>query len=544
LVSFCYDEEERYMFRGLKWRFIIYAAVTVFAILLLLPTLTPDLPPWFTKVIPTEKIHLGLDLQGGMHLILEVEAEKAVESYVERVKNNLKDDFKEKGVPVGKMEREGTDQIVFEVSGEKEKWEKLLSDRYSMMQEKSANALEKGIWKVALVLDSRQADQIKKSAIDQALETIRNRIDQFGVSEPEITLQGIDRILIQLPGVKDPQRAINLIGQTALLEFKLVDEEGNIEEALRGRVPEGDALFYQRSVDPKTGGVKKIPYLLKEKTLMTGEVLKDARVTLDSQFHEPYVAMEFDDIGAKLFEQITGANVKKRLAIILDNNVYSAPVIQERIAGGRAQITGRFDTKEASDLAIVLRAGALPAPVRIIEQRTVGPSLGQDSIKQGIIATLISAALVVLFMIFYYRVAGMVADTALILNIVLTMATLAIFRATLTLPGIAGLVLSIGMAVDANILIHERIKEELRWGKTIRAAIDQGYHRAFTAIIDSNLTTLIAGIFLYQFGTGPVRGFAVTLCIGILANIFTAVYITRWVFDFITLRVGVKKLSI
>jgi preprotein translocase subunit SecD len=544
LVSFCHDEEERYMFRGLKWRFIIYAAVTVFAILLLLPTLTPELPPWFTKVIPTDKIHLGLDLQGGMHLILEVEAEKAVESYVERVKNNLKDDFKEKGIPVGKMEREGTDQVVFEVSGEKEKWEKLLSDRYSMMQEKSTNALEKGIWKVALVLDSRQADQIKKSAIDQALETIRNRIDQFGVSEPEITLQGIDRILIQLPGVKDPQRAINLIGQTALLEFKLVDEDGNIEEALRGRVPEGDALLYQRSVDPKTGGVKKIPYLLREKTLMTGEVLKDARVTLDSQFHEPYVAMEFDDIGAKLFEQITGANVKKRLAIILDNNVYSAPVIQERIAGGRAQITGRFDTKEASDLAIVLRAGALPAPVRIIEQRTVGPSLGQDSIKQGIIATLISAALVVLFMLFYYRVAGMVADIALILNLVLTMATLAIFRATLTLPGIAGLVLSIGMAVDANILIHERIKEELRWGKTIRAAIDQGYHRAFSAIIDSNLTTLIAGIFLYQFGTGPVRGFAVTLCIGILANIFTAVYITRWVFDFITLKVGVKKLSI
>jgi preprotein translocase subunit SecD len=254
--------------------------------------------------------------------------------------------------------------------------------------------------------------------------------------------------------------------------------------------------------------------------------------------------MEFDDIGGKLFEQITGANVKKRLAIILDNNVYSAPVIQERIAGGRAQITGRFTMDEANDLAIVLRAGALPAPVKIIEQRTVGPSLGQDSIRQGIIATLISACVVVAFMIFYYKTAGVVADIALVLNIVLTMATLAIFRATLTLPGIAGLVLSIGMAVDANILIHERIKEELRWGKTIRAAIDQGYHRAFSAIIDSNVTTLIAGVFLYQFGSGPVRGFAVTLCIGILANIFTAVYITRWVFDYITLRVGVKRLSI
>ncbi len=256
------------------------------------------------------------------------------------------------------------------------------------------------------------------------------------------------------------------------------------------------------------------------------------------------MAIEFDDIGGKLFEQITGANVKKRLAIILDDNVYSAPVIQERIPGGRAQITGRFDTKEASDLAIVLRAGALPAPVKIIEQRTVGPSLGQDSIRQGIISTLISAALVALFMIFYYRVSGVIADIALILNIVLTLATLALFRATLTLPGIAGLVLSVGMAVDANILVHERIKEELRWGKTVRAAIDQGYHRAFITIIDSNLTTLIAGVFLYQFGTGPVRGFAVTLCIGILANIFTAVYITRWMFDFLTLKVNVKQLSI
>jgi preprotein translocase subunit SecD len=538
------EGKESHKLRSLKWRLVLYAAITLFSILLLLPTLTSQLPQWWGKVLPSEKIHLGLDLRGGMHLILEVEAEKAVESYVERVKNNLRDDLKEKGIPIGKLEREKSNQIILEVSGEREKWEKLISQRYAIMQELSSTTLDKGIWKVVLVLDSRQAEQIKKNAIDQALETIRNRIDQFGVSEPEITLQGTDRILIQLPGIKDPQRAINLIGRTALLEFKLVDEEGNIDEALRGNVPEGDIILYHRSVDPKTGGVKKIPYLLKEKTLMTGEVLKDARVAIDSQFHEPYVALEFDDIGAKLFEQITGANVKKRLAIILDNNVYSAPVIQERIAGGRAQITGRFDMKEASDLAIVLRAGALPAPVKIIEERTVGPSLGQDSIHKGIISTLISAALVVLFMVFYYRLSGMIADVALILNIVLVLATLALFRATLTLPGIAGLVLSVGMAVDANILVHERIKEELRWGKTIRAAIDQGYHRAFVTIIDSNLTTLIAGVLLYQFGTGPVRGFAVTLCIGILANIFTAVYITRWIFDLITLKVKVKQLSI
>jgi preprotein translocase subunit SecD len=335
-----------------------------------------------------------------------------------------------------------------------------------------------------------------------------------------------------------------LIGRTALLEFKLVDEEGDVEAALKGNIPEGDIILYQRAVDPKTGGVRKIPFLLKEKTLMTGEYLKDARVAIESQFGEPYVSLEFDEVGGKLFEQITGSNVKKRLAIILDDNVYSAPVIQERIPGGRAQITGRFDMKEASDLAIVLRAGALPAPVRIIEERTVGPSLGQDSIRQGFISIIISAILIVLFMIFYYRLAGVIADIALILNVLLVFAVLSIFRATLTLPGIAGLVLSVGMAVDANILVHERIKEELRWGKTTRAAIDQGYHRAFTTIIDSNLTTVIAALFLYQFGTGPVRGFAVTLFWGIVANIFTAVFVTRWMFDYLTLKLNVKRLRI
>ncbi len=530
------------MLRILKWKFILYAAITIFAILLLLPTVISQLPPWFTKVIPTDKIHLGLDLQGGMYLLLTVEGDKAVESYVEQIKNNLRDELKEKGVPFGKLEREKTDRILLEFSGAKEKVDNLLTQRFSMLRELSSSG-EGGIWKYQLILDSKETEYVKKRAIDQALEIIRNRIDQFGVSEPEITLQGTDRILVQLPGVRDSQRAINLIGQTALLEFKLVDDEGNIEEALKN-LPPGDIILYQRSVDPQTGAVRKIPFLLKEKTMMTGEFIKDARVALDSQFHEPYVAIEFTDIGAKLFEQITAANVKKRLAIILDNNVYSAPVIQEKIAGGRAQITGRFDTKEASDLAIVLRSGALPAPVKVIEERTVGPSLGEDSIRKGIISIIISAAIVVLFMVFYYKASGIVADVALILNVVLTLATLAIFRATLTLPGIAGLVLSIGMAVDANILIHERIKEELRWGKTVRAAIDQGYHRAFVTIIDSNLTTLIAGVLLYQFGTGSVKGFAVTLCIGILANIFTAVYITRLIFDLLTLRPGVKRLSI
>jgi preprotein translocase subunit SecD len=532
------------MLKALRWKLLLYGAITAFCILLLVPTVTSDLPQWWSKLLPSEKIHLGLDLQGGMYLLLGVQGDKAVESYMEQIKNNLRDDLKERGIPVGKLETEKAGRIVLEFSGAKEKVDNLLSQRFTMLRELSSSGAEGGIWKYQLVLDSKEIGEIEKRAVEQALEIIRNRIDQFGVSEPEITLQGTDQILVQLPGIKDPQRAINLIGQTALLEFKLVDEEGNVDEALKGNIPPGDIILYQRSVDPQTGAVRRVPYLLKEKTLMTGEFIKDARVALDSQFHEPYVAIEFTDVGAKLFEQITAANVKKRLAIILDNNVISAPVIQERIAGGRAQITGRFDMKEASDLAIALRSGALPAPVKILEQRTVGPSLGQDSIHKGIVSTLISAALVVLFMIFYYKASGVIADVALVLNIVITLAVLALFRATLTLPGIAGLVLSVGMAVDANILIHERIKEELRFGKTVRAAIDQGYHRAFSAIIDSNLTTLISGIILYQFGTGPVKGFAVTLSIGILANIFTAVYVTRVIFDFISLRPGVKTLSI
>ncbi len=538
------------MQKSLRWKAILFGAIAVFSILLLAPSLTSQLPQWWGKVVPSEKIHLGLDLQGGMYLLLGVEADKAVGTYLEQIRSNLAGDLKEQGVPVGKIEKvkidikgKSREAIYVEFSGAKEKVDRLVSSRDFSMLQQMPSSEEGGITKLQLVLDSKNEENIERDAIDRALEIIRNRIDQFGVSEPEITRQGTAQILIQLPGIKDPQRAIDLIGKTALLEFKLVDEERNVDEALKGHVPEGDVLLYERSVDPQTGAERRIPFLLREKTLMTGEYIKDARVGFD-QYNRPNVSMEFTDAGAKLFEQITGANVKRRLAIILDNNVYSAPEIQEKIAGGRAQITGRFTVDQAKDLAIVLRSGSLPAPVKILEQRTVGPSLGQDSIHQGLVSTLISAGLVVLFMIVYYKFSGIIADVALVLNMIITLAALALLRATLTLPGIAGLVLSVGMAVDANILIHERIKEELRFGKTVRAAIDQGYHRAFSAIIDSNLTTLISGLILLEFGTGPVKGFAVTLSIGILANIFTAVYITRIIFDYLTLRPGVKTLSI
>jgi preprotein translocase subunit SecD len=328
------------------------------------------------------------------------------------------------------------------------------------------------------------------------------------------------------------------------LEFKLVDEEHGVEEALQGSVPPGSEILYQVDVDPQTGRQRKIPYLLKKRTLLTGEYLTDARVQIDSQYSEPYVSLSFDSRGARLFEQITGQNIKKRLAIVLDDNVHSAPVIQDKISGGRAQITGRFTMDEARDLAIVLRAGALPAPVKIIEERTVGPSLGRDSIEKGFKSMIIGGLIVIAFMIIYYGMSGAIADFALLLNMLFIMAGLAFFSATLTLPGIAGIILTIGMSVDANVLIFERIREELRLGKTPRASIEGGYGKALVTILDAQVTTLIAALVLFQFGTGPVRGFAVTLSIGIVASLFTAIFITRIVFDYLYVMRGMKRISI
>ena len=377
-----------------------------------------------------------------------------------------------------------------------------------------------------------------------SLETIRNRVDQFGIAEPEIIPEGDNRILIQLPGIKDPERAKNLIGKTALLEFKIVDDENSLEEALRGNIPQGDIIAYGLRTDRSTGEKGSTPYLLKNKSLLTGASLETAKVQISDRFGEPTISLKFNSQGATDFDRITGENVRKRLAIVLDGVVHSAPVIQERISGGQAQITGTFTMDEARDLAIVLRAGSLPAPINILEERTVGPSLGSDSIRQGIMATLIGSLLVVLFMIIYYRLSGSVADLALIINIVLVLGILAAFKATLTLPGIAGLLLTVGVAVDANILIFERIREELRTGKTIRLALDTGYNRAFITIIDTHITGIVAAVFLIMFGTGPIKGFAVTTIIGLLASLFTAVFVTRVIFDYFISNYNIKKLSI
>ena len=380
--------------------------------------------------------------------------------------------------------------------------------------------------------------------MDQALETIRNRIDQFGVAEPTIQRQGSRNIVVQLPGIKDAERAIQLIGKTARLEFRLVDEQHSVDEALKGRVPEGSEVLYERKVNKQTGEVSRIPLLLKKQAILTGDALTNAEVKIGSQFNEPYVSIEFDREGARRFERITAENVGKRLAIVLDNSVYSAPVIRERISGGQAQITGSFTIEEARDLAIVLRAGALPAPVRIEYESIVGPSLGQDSIRQGLRAGLIGSMIVVLFMLIYYRLSGLVANVALALNILLLLAGLGYFHATLTLPGIAGIVLTLGMAVDANVLIFERIREEARLGKPPRAAIDAGFARAWSAILDGNVTTLIAAVMLFQFGTGPIKGFAVTLSLGLIANLFTAVFVCKVIFDSALAFRPIQRLSI
>ena len=309
------------------------------------------------------------------------------------------------------------------------------------------------------------------------------------------------------------------------------------------KVPEGDEILFERVFNEATGRTTKKPYLVNKRTLMTGDMLIDARVNI-GEFNEPYVSITFDGSGAKLFEKITGENIRKRLAIVLDHNVYSAPVIQDKISGGRAQISGRFTTQEASDLAIVLRAGALPAPVKILQNLTVGPSLGRDSIEKGMQATILAGIFVVVFMIIYYRLSGVIADIALILNLTVLIGALGALGATLTLPGIAGIILTIGMGVDSNVLIFERIRDELNLGKPVRLAVDAGYDKAFVTIVDSHVTTLITALVLFLFGTGPIKGFAVTLSLGILINLFTALVGTKVIFDFINMRWRPQRLSI
>lgn len=540
------------MKKNILWRILFIGFTILVAVVFFLPNtpLFKYMPEWWKKSLPSKGIILGLDLQGGLHLVFEVEGDKAVETSTERYVRLITDMLAKRKIQAV-VKRSG---LNIEVSPSTQEVASAVKDGYPILETVSSGQT------LVLKISDKEAARIKDSAVDQALETIRNRIDQFGVSEPTIHRQGENEIVVQLPGVKDPRRAIELVGKTAQLEFKIVDDESPIAAQIPQAVQPGDEervlaqfsdkisaddeILFEKKVNRETGAAIKIPILLKKQAALTGSLLSEAKVSLDSRFSEPYVSISFNAEGAKLFDEVTGANVKKRLAIILDNTVYSAPVIQERISGGNAQITGSFSMDEAKDLSIVLKAGALPAPLKMLQNVTVGPSLGEDSIQAGTMAGIIGTIAVVIFMVVYYRLSGVVADFALILNIVLLFGAMASLNATLTLPGIAGVILAIGMAVDSNVLMFERIRDELRTGKTPRSAVDSGYHKAFWTIFDAHVTTLIAAAVLFQFGTGPIKGFAVTLSLGVLINLYTALIGTKTVFDLINSRHDVKKLSI
>ncbi len=546
--------------KKVRGRLLLLLLVVVVSVICFLPSI-PDwyqgLPAWARSIFPNKGIALGLDLQGGIHLVMEVDEDRAVEIAVDRSVVALQDVLVDKKIPVESVKRMSSTRITiqFQNADLKPQIQKLLDDFPAFSEAESAGSANTIVWD----LRETESKRIKDSAINQALETIRNRIDQFGVAEPLVQRQGLKQIVVQLPGIRDPKRAKDLIKETALLEFKMLDEENQMKMDLPARIPrdreaevvkqaesklpEGSQILFERAVERDTGREYRIPYLVKKRVMLTGDVLSDARVSI-GQFNDPYVSITFDGKGGREFDRITSENVKKRMAIVLDNTIYSAPVIQERISGGRAQITGTFTTQEANDLAIVLRAGALPAPLKIIQDLTVGPSLGKDSIEKGVRATLIAGVIVMVFMVVYYRLSGVVADFALILNLICLMGALSALSATLTLPGIAGIVLTIGMGVDSNVLIFERIREELRSGKGVRLAVDGGYDKALLTIVDSHVTTLITGVALFLFGTGPIKGFAVTLCLGIAINLFTALVGTKVIFDIINQRHKVEQLSI
>ncbi|MGE4299485.1 MAG: protein translocase subunit SecD [Desulfovibrionaceae bacterium] len=516
---------------SLGWRVGLTLVIALLGILYVLPSVSSVKSSSLGSVLPDDKINLGLDLMGGIHLTLGVEVDKAVENSLAQLGQDIRSEARDKEIhilrptvlPGNKM------QFVLIKADSRSVLDEILKRYGEQFSVESTETLEGDKIRYTLALKPTYRKYMADLALDQAVKTIRNRIDQFGVAEPDIRKQQDYRIQVQLPGLKDPQRAIQIIGKTAHLEFRMVDEDADLARAAQGIVPPGDEVL-QLQRRNAAGDYSGEPIVVKKDAALTGEYITDAKTQFD-QMNQAYVSLTFNARGARIFETVTGDNVKKRLAIVLDGKVYSAPTIQEKIMGGRASITGRFTVEEARDLSIVLRAGALPAPVTILEERSVGPSLGQESIDQGVSAALIGGALVLVFMVIYYGFAGVVADFVLGLNILLIMAGLAAFGATLTLPGIAGIILTIGMAVDANVLIFERVREELRNGLTAKKALAEGYSRATLTILDANLTTIIAAVILYQFGTGPVRGFAVTLSLGILASMFTAIFVSRILFD-------------
>ena len=515
-------------------------------------TLSPDLPDWL-RSFGAEPMYLGLDLRGGIHVLIDVDMMAAVQQAVERNSGDIRTLLRKNKVRYVRVSREGEKVVIkFNDLAKRDKAEQLIHSEFRSLATDMSD--EGGDFYVRATLKPAERRAVQKFALEQNITTLRNRVNALGVAEPLIQQQGERRIVVQLPGAQDPAKLKEILGATATLEYRLADTEHSVQDAVNGRVPPGSKLYHERNGQP---------VLLKKSVIVTGNQIIDASSGIDQRSGQPMVSVRLDGPGGNRMRRVTNDNVSKPMAVVfIENRVVTRMVdgepvkhrtkVEEVISianilepfGSRFQTTGLDTSEEAHDLALLLRAGALAAPIEIVEERTIGPSLGQDNIDQGFMSVMIGMTLVMIFMAVYYRVFGLVADLALSMNLVLIVAILSMLQATLTLPGIAGIVLTVGMAVDANVLIFERIREEIRNGNTPQASIQAGYAKAFSTIIDANITTLIAAVVLFSFGTGPIKGFAVTLAIGILTSMFTAIIGTRAVINLIYGRRRVKALAV
>jgi preprotein translocase subunit SecD len=499
--------------------------------------LLSNTPRWLAA-LHALPMYLGLDLRGGVHFLLEVDMKAAITKRLDGVATELRTQMRDRNVRHGGIAREGNAIVLrFRDKESLDKGERLIKDTQADFE--LATIEDGGESRIRMTLKPEALRRTQESAVRQNITTLHNRINELGVAEPVIQQQGAERIVVQLPGVQDTAKAKDILGRTASLEVRMVDDNADVNAAIAGNVPFGTELYTER------GGSA---LLVKKQVVLTGDRLTDAQAGFDGQTGEPAVHLTLDGAGARIFQQVTRENVGKRMAILLiekgKGEVVTAPVIRQEIGGGRVQISGRMTTTEANDVALLLRAGSLAAPMEIIEERTIGPSLGADNIRKGFNSTLYGFLAIAVFMCLYYSVFGVVSVVALAVNVLLLVALLSMLQATLTLPGIAAIALALGMAIDANVLINERIREEVRNGSPPQAAINTGYERAFGTILDSNVTSLIAGIALLIFGSGPVRGFAVVHCLGIVTSMFSSVVVSRAIVNLIYGGRRVKKLAI
>lgn len=511
----------------LNYRLVIFILVTIFGIVFSIPS--------FLQTDEGKKVSLGLDLQGGLHMLLGVQTQKAVEGKIKSVAATVKYFSDKESILIEdlRIEPEKLSFILLD-SDEVGKLDEMLAEIKGLDINKGADLF------YTIALTPVEIDIVKDMAVGQAVETIRNRLDQFGLAEPSVTRQGQTDIVVELPGIKTPQeeqRARELIAKPANLELMEVDEakSDQVYDLTKEEAQDIGNLILEET------GNSQIKYLVKQIPILTGSEVVDAKVAFDQQTNQPIINFTLSSFGAKVFGDFTAKSVGKRLAVVLDGKVFSAPSIRERIGGGSGQISGNFTVNEAGNVAIALRSGALPAPVIMLEKRSVGPSLGADSIQASMIALMSGFILVIIFMIVYYGRAGIIANVALITNIFIIIAVMAMFGATLTLPGMAGIVLTVGMAVDANVIISERIRELLKEGKSIHKAIEDGYKNAMSAILDANITTLLVAVILYAYGTGPVKGFAITISIGILASMITAILGTHGIYEALMPKIARDK---